>query len=78
MGEIKLGKYRHYKGNFYEVLGIGRHTETKEEFIVYKQLYDGLEFPIGSIWIRPREMFFEEVEVSGQKTLRFKFIGQDV
>lgn len=73
-----MGKYRHYKGNFYEVLGIGRHTETKEEFIVYKQLYDGLEFPIGSIWIRPREMFFEEVEVSGQKTLRFKFIGQDV
>jgi len=71
---MKLGKYQHYKGNFYEVLGVAKHTETMEDFVVYKQLYDGSEFPIGSIWARPKEMFFGQVEVNGQKKSRFKFI----
>lgn len=75
MDEIKLGKYQNYKGNFYEVLGVAKHTETKEEFVVYKSLYDSPEFPLGTLWIRPKEMFLEEVEVDGQKAPRFKFAG---
>lgn len=69
--EIKLGIYEHSKsGNKYEVLGIGKHSETLEEFVVYKALYGE-----GGIWIRPLEMFLEEVEINGQKLPRFKYIG---
>jgi len=74
MEEIKLGKYQHYKGNFYEVLGVAKHTETMADFVVYKSLYNSSEFPVGSLWIRPKEMFFGQVEVNGQKVPRFRFI----
>lgn len=74
MEKIKLGKYQNYKGNFYEVLGVGKHTETREEFVVYKSLYDSPEFPSGSLWVRPKEIFFGQVEVSGQKVFRFKLV----
>lgn len=74
MEEIKLGKYQHYKGNFYEVLGVARHSEILEDFVVYKSLYNSPEFPTGSLWIRPKEMFFGQIEVNGQKIPRFKFI----
>lgn len=67
---VKLGKYEHYKGGQYQVLGIGKHSETMEEFVVYKALYGENE-----IWIRPAKMFMEEVEVSGKKIPRFKYIG---
>ena len=66
MEEIKLGKYKHYKGNIYDVLGIARHSETLEEFVVYKK--------DNEMWARPKEMFFEEVEVDGEKVSRFEFI----
>ncbi|MEK9153242.1 MAG: DUF1653 domain-containing protein [Patescibacteria group bacterium] len=75
MEEIKLGKYQHYKGDFYEVIGVARHTETKEDFVVYKSLYESPGFPKGSLWIRPKEMFLGQVEMNGQKVPRFKFIG---
>jgi len=75
MDEIKLGKYQHYKGNFYEVLGVAKHTETMEDFVVYRSLYDSPEFAKGTLWIRPKEMFLGEGEVNGQKVLRFKFVG---
>jgi len=74
MEEIKLGKYQHYKGNFYEVLGVAKHTETMADFVVYKSSYNSPEFPVGSLWIRPKEMFFGQVEVNGQKVPRFRFI----
>lgn len=76
MEEIKLGKYQHYKGNFYEVLGVAKHSETLKDFVVYKSLYDSPDFPVGSLWIRSKEMFFGQVEVDGQKVLRFNFIGE--
>ena len=58
MEKIRLGKYQHYKGNFYEVIGVAKNSENKNEnFVVYKQLYDGPEFPIGSLWIRPKKCF---------------------
>lgn len=56
---IKPGRYRHYKGQDYEVVGVARHSETEEEFVVYRQLYGE-----GSLWIRPMEMFLESVPVA--------------
>ena len=75
--EIKKGIYRHYKGKNYEVLGIGRHSETLEEFVVYRALYEN-EFGFGCIWIRPLKMFSEEVEFEGRKVKRFSLISESV
>ena len=70
---IKIGKYKHYKGGEYEVLGVAKHSETLEELVVYKALYGD-----GEIWARPLEMFIEEVEFKSQKVLRFKYIGNEI
>ena len=72
---IKLGKYEHYKGKQYEVIGIARHSETLEELVVYKALYKSDEFGDGTLWVRPKQMFFEMIDVDGNKTPRFKYIG---
>ena len=77
MDNLKLGKYQHYKGNFYEVLGVGHHSETLEKFVVYRALYDSPEFGLNAILIRPYEMFFEEVVFEGQKVPRFRFIENE-
>lgn len=69
---MKLGKYQHYKGNFYLVIGVAKHSETLEEMVVYITLYDN---PVGQIFVRPKEMFLDEVEVEGKKVPRFKYIG---
>ncbi|OJU87437.1 hypothetical protein BGO17_00320 [Candidatus Saccharibacteria bacterium 49-20] len=61
------GMYRHYKGNEYEVLGIGLHTETEEKLVVYKGLYEPYQ-----IWVRPYDMFFETVIVDGVEVNRFQ------
>lgn len=74
MSEIKLGKYKHYKGGMYEVIGVGRHSETLEELVFYKALYDSEEFGNESLWARPKEMFLELVEFQGKKVPRFEFI----
>lgn len=66
---MKLGLYQHYKGPFYHVLGIGRHSETLEIFVIYKTLESD-----HGLWVRPLEIFQEEVEVNGQKMPRFQFI----
>ena len=71
---MKLGKYQHYKGKFYEVLGIAHHSETMEELVVYKALYK-TEFGEDSLWVRPKKMFCEKVTVDGKKAPRFKFVG---
>ncbi|MBO5952936.1 MAG: DUF1653 domain-containing protein [Oscillospiraceae bacterium] len=55
--EIKPGKYRHFKGKEYEVLGIAKHSETLEPMVVYKALYDE-----GGLWVRPASMWLEQVE----------------
>ncbi len=66
---VKPGKYRHYKGKDYEVIGVAKHSETLEEFVVYKALYGKME-----IWIRPLKMFEEKVIVDGVEKPRFEFI----
>lgn len=68
--EIKLGKYRHFKGNEYEVIGIARHSESMEEMVVYRALYGE-----GGLWVRPAAMWNETVERDGVKYKRFTHIG---
>ncbi len=74
MDDLKLGKYKHFKGGEVEVLYIASHSETLEKFVVYKALYDCRTDGKCSIWIRPLKMFTEDVFVSGQKVPRFKVI----
>ncbi len=71
MNEIKLGKYRHYKGNEYEVIGIAKHSETLEPMVVYKALYGE-----GQIWVRPAHMWNETVTVNGVEMKRFIYIAE--
>jgi hypothetical protein len=68
---VKLGLYEHYKGKRYEVIGIAHHSETLEELVVYKALYE-TEFGADSLWVRPRAMFEETVEYNGTAVPRFK------
>ena len=73
--EIRLGKYQHFKGKFYEVIGIAKNSENpNEELVVYKALYDSEEFGNSALWIRPKQMFLENVTVDGKEVERFKFI----
>jgi len=67
---MKPGLYQHFKGKYYQVIGVSRHSETLEEFVVYRVLYDDY-----GLWIRPLEMFLEEVVVEGVKQPRFKYIS---
>jgi hypothetical protein len=70
--KIKLGKYKHYKDKDYEVIGVAKHSETLEELVVYRALYGE-----HGLWVRPLKMFCEDVEISGQKMPRFKYIGEE-
>lgn len=72
MAEIQPGRYRHYKGNEYTVLGVARHSETLEELAVYRQ-----EYGERGLWVRPAAMFAETVEVEGQTVPRFHRIDQE-
>jgi hypothetical protein len=67
---IPLGKYRHYKGGEYEVLGVVRHSESLEPMVLYKPLYND-----SGLWARPFAMFAGEVEVDGKKRQRFAFVA---
>ncbi|MAJ97484.1 MAG: hypothetical protein CMI56_02630 [Parcubacteria group bacterium] len=72
--KIELGRYRHFKGGEYEVIGTCRHSETLEEHIVYRALYDSKEFGKNSLWVRPLHSFVEIVTYNGKKVPRFKTI----
>jgi hypothetical protein len=67
---VEPGRYRHYKGNEYTVLGVARHSETEETLVVYRQ-----EYGDRGLWVRPLSMFAESVEVGGRSVLRFERIG---
>jgi len=64
---LKFGKYRHYKGREYEVIGVAKHSETLEEMVIYRALYGE-----GDLWVRPLKMFLEVIEVDGRKIPRFE------
>lgn len=72
MNELKTGLYKHFKGGEYEVIGIAKHSETLEDFVVYKALYDN---KVSKLWIRPKEMFTESIIKDGKSIKRFEFIG---
>ncbi|MDP5239685.1 DUF1653 domain-containing protein [Uliginosibacterium sp. 31-16] len=63
---LPLGKYRHYKGGEYEVIGVARHSETLEPQVIYRPLYNDTGW-----WVRPFSMFVEEIEIDGQRQRRF-------
>ncbi len=71
MDEIKIGRYRHFKGNEYEVLYLAKHSETLEPMVVYRALYGE-----HGVWVRPAKMWNETVERDGQTHTRFTYIDE--
>ena len=67
---IPCGRYRHFKGNEYEVIAVARHSETEEPLVVYRALYGDR-----GVWVRPAEMWIETVEREGRSVPRFSLIG---
>ncbi len=72
---MKCGKYRHYKGKYYEVIGVAHHSETLEELVIYRTLYKHEKYGMHALWVRPRKMFFDTVVVDGVTIPRFMFCG---
>ena len=70
--EPKPGRYRHYKGNDYRVIGLARHSETREPFVVYQALYGER-----GLWVRPVAMFTEEIELAGKRVARFARVASE-
>ncbi len=69
---IEPGKYKHYKGKYYKVIGVAKHSETMEDMVYYQCLYGNFDF-----WVRPLKMFQETVTVDGEIMPRFKFIEKN-
>jgi hypothetical protein len=69
--DTPTGRYRHYKGGEYEVMGVARHSETLDPLVVYRPLYNA-----SGLWVRPHAMFFGEVELGGQRVARFSLVDQ--
>lgn len=69
---LKAGKYRHFKGNEYELLHVATHSETLEQMVVYRALYGE-----HGVWVRPARMWEETVEVDGKTVERFTYIGEE-
>lgn len=70
METIRPGRWRHFKGNEYEVIGVAQHSETLEPLVVYRALYGD-----GGLWVRPASMWLETVERDGQRFPRFTYVG---
>ncbi len=68
---VRPGRYRHYKGKEYHVIGCAKHSETEEELVVYRALYGER-----GLWVRPVAMFLEDIVVAGKLVKRFEFIGE--
>jgi len=75
MSTIEPGRYRHYKGNTYKVIGVGRHSETGEQLVIYQAEHMSMKFGKNAIWARPLRTFFETVEYNGRKVPRFTRIN---
>ena len=74
MNEIKKGIYKHSKtGKRYRVHGLAKHSETLEDMVVYEALYPN---NTSKFWVRPAQMFTEEVDVNGEKKPRFRYVGE--
>ena len=73
--KLQQGIYRHYKGGLYKVLGVCHHSESTEKMVLYQALYDSAGYPKKTLWVRPLEMFLEEVEITGKLQPHFQFLG---
>ena len=72
--EVKLGRYKHFKGHLCRVVGVAKHSEDEtQEFVVYEHTYEDGTM---QLWIRPKGMFLEEVEVNSKKVPRFEYLGE--
>lgn len=71
---VEGGVYRHYKGKLYRLIRIVRHSETLEELVMYETLYENA---LGSFWVRPKEMFLEQIVIDGKMRDRFEYIGDE-
>ena len=69
INEVRLGKYRHFKGNLYELIEVAHHSESQEPVAVYRALYGD-----HGLWVRPLEMFLETIERDGAEIQRFQHI----
>jgi hypothetical protein len=78
MEEVKPGMYQHYRGNVYEVIGIALHSETMEELVIYRAMYDSDRFGNNALWARPKIEFLENVKKDGTEVPRFKYIGRKI
>ncbi|MDD5699904.1 MAG: DUF1653 domain-containing protein [Candidatus Nanoarchaeia archaeon] len=76
MGELKPGVYKHFKGKLYRVIGTAIHSETLEEHVVYRALYDDEKFGKNCLWIRPKKMFLGLVKADGKEIPRFEYLGE--
>lgn len=73
--ERNMAEFQHYRNKQrYELIGTAIHSETLEEMVIYKALYESKDFGMNQIWVRPKAMFFEEVEHEGQQVPRFLLI----
>ena len=70
--ELKTGKYRHFKGNCYELLGVARHSETLEPMVVYRALYGE-----GGLWVRPASMWTEIIHKENYHGPRFQYVDDE-
>lgn len=68
--EVQIGRYTHFKGGKYEVIGVARHSEGEEDMVVYKCLYGTFD-----LWVRPKSMFLSTVEREGETVRRFAYVG---
>jgi len=73
MEEVRPGRYRHFKGNEYEVIGVAKHSETLEPMVVYRALYGE-----GDIWVRPARMWNEIIELPEKTVKRFELVESDI
>lgn len=73
--EITLGLYKHYKGNIYRVIGMGKHSETHEPMVIYQAQYNSEQFGDNALWVRPVSLFTDTVQVQGTETPRFTKIN---
>ena len=71
MSDLLPGKYRHFKGNDYELLSVAFHSESLEEYVIYRALYGER-----ALWVRPQVMWDEVIERDGQSVLRFRYVGE--
>lgn len=71
--KIRTGIYKHFRGKRYRVLGVAKHSETLEDFVVYRALYDN---EVSKLWVRPVPVFGDKVEFKGKPVPRFRYVGK--